>query len=162
MTAQADTVTVQPGDTFWELAQEHNVSVQNLMQWNSGIDAHSIPVGAELVVSMESDSSIEEFHTVEPGETFNSIANLHAGVTLVELFEWNPDVHPNNLQIGSDIRVQPPGFNSGEEFHTIEPDETLYSIANLHKGVTLDDLYEWNPGIDPYNLQIGSDIRVSG
>ncbi|RNF39590.1 LysM peptidoglycan-binding domain-containing protein [Planococcus salinus] len=162
MTAQAETATVQAGDTFWGLAQEHNVSVQNLMEWNSGIDASSIPVGAELIVSMENGSSIDQFHTIKRGDTFNSIADLYPGVTLVELFDWNPDVHPNNLQIGSDIRIQAPDFDSREEFHTIEPGETLYSIANLHTGVTLAELYEWNPGINPYNLEIGSDIRVSG
>ncbi|WP_081988409.1 LysM domain-containing protein [Halobacillus sp. BBL2006] len=50
------------------------------------------------------------------------------------------------------------GYN--KEFHTVKPGSTLYNIANLHKGVSVEDLLELNPNIDPFNLRVGQEIRV--
>lgn len=163
--------TVEPGETLNSIANLHkNVTLDDLYEWNPNIDPYALQIGSEVRVSPPEDNndndnsgSREVFHQIEPGETLISIANLHKGVTLDELYKWNPGIDPYSLQVGSEIRVQPPEDNSGsrEEFHTIEPGETLISIANLHKNVTLKDLYAWNPDIDPYNLQVGSEVRVS-
>ncbi|SFF64117.1 LysM domain-containing protein [Halobacillus alkaliphilus] len=164
--AENSTVTFERGDTLWSIAQEYSdVTVEDLYKWNPGIDADVIQPGSKITVktdeTIREEVPTEEFHTVTPGSTLYSIANLHKGVTLTELFEWNPGIDPWNLQIGSEVRVSPPeDQNSHEIYHTVEPGETLYSIANLHKGVTLEDLYELNPGINPRNLPIGSEVQV--
>ncbi|RLQ91957.1 LysM peptidoglycan-binding domain-containing protein [Planomicrobium sp. Y74] len=153
---------VQPGETLYSIANLHaGVTLDDLYDWNPGIDPYNLQIGSDVRVQAPDNTSVEVFHMVQPGETLYSIANLHAGVTLDDLYDWNPGIDPYNLQIGSDVRVQAPDNTSVEVFHMVQPGETLYSIANLHAGVTLDDLYDWNPGIDPYNLQIGSDVRVA-
>jgi LysM repeat protein len=160
--AAGTTVTVEKGDTLWGIAQNHDsVSVNDLYEWNPGIDARSLEVGSELMVQDAPEYPNETFHTITPGETLWSIANLHAGLTVDELYELNPEIDPYNLVIGSEIKVSP-GSNEGskEEFHTVEPGETLWSIANLHANVTLDELYELNPDIDPRSMPIGSEVRV--
>lgn len=173
--AQAETVTVESGDTFWSISQEHGVSVEQLTNLNSDINPNAIPIGTELLISEENNNGSEEeedsrevYHTVAPYNTLYDLAQLHAGVTLQDLYDWNPGIDPYNLQVGSEIRVQPPEDNSDEDndssrevYHTVAPGDTLYGLAQLHAGVTLQDLYDWNPGIDPLNLQVGDEIRVS-
>ncbi|TAA68167.1 LysM peptidoglycan-binding domain-containing protein [Planococcus salinarum] len=140
------------------------MTVNELQELKPTLNPYTLQIGTEIVISSENNNShgsVEEFHMVQPGETLYSIANLHEGVTLDDLYDWNPGIDAYNLQIGSEVRVQAPDYNSVETFHMVQPGETLTSIANLHEGVTLDDLYNWNPGIDPYNLQIGSEVRVA-
>ncbi|EDL65433.1 LysM peptidoglycan-binding domain-containing protein [Bacillus sp. SG-1] len=156
--AAGTSVTVEKGDTLWGIAQNHdNVSVNNLYDWNPGLDARSLEIGSEIMLHDKPEYPNETFHTVTPGETLWSIANLHAGLTLEELYELNPEVDPYSLVIGSDVKVSP---SSREVFHTVKPDETLWSISNLHANLTLDDLYDLNPDIDPRSLAIGSEVRV--
>ncbi|WP_181347432.1 LysM peptidoglycan-binding domain-containing protein [Thalassobacillus sp. CUG 92003] len=165
VSAEKTAVTVEKGDTLWSIAQQHEgVTVNDLYEWNPGIEANALQVGSEITVNMgdnsdDNNTPHEEFHTVTPGSTLTSIANLHAGVTLDDLYELNPGIDARNLQIGSEVRVSP-GEGSSKDYHTVRPGNTLTSIANLHAGVTLDDLYELNPDIDPRNLQIGSEVRV--
>uniref|UniRef100_A0A1S2M5X6 LysM domain-containing protein n=1 Tax=Anaerobacillus isosaccharinicus TaxID=1532552 RepID=A0A1S2M5X6_9BACI len=42
----------------------------------------------------------------------------------------------------------------------MQPGNTLTNIAAVYDGVTVDDLFRLNPGIDPYSLTVGSEIVV--
>ncbi|MBM7553465.1 LysM peptidoglycan-binding domain-containing protein [Thalassobacillus pellis] len=160
VSAEKAMVTIEKGDTLWSIAQQYEeVTVQELYEWNPGIEADNLQIGSEIMVSDTKENIDEEFHTVRPGSTLYSIAKLHAGVTLEDLYDLNPGIQPRNLQIGSEVRVSKDD-NLKEMYHTITPGSTLISIANLHAGVTLEDLYDLNPGIEPRNLQIGSELRV--
>ncbi|RDY71164.1 LysM domain-containing protein [Halobacillus trueperi] len=165
VSAETYQVTFEKGDTLWSLAEQYDdVTVDDLYKWNPGIDADIIQPGSRITVKTEEtfhedDYPNEEFHTVTPGSTLYSIANLHEGVTLTELFELNPGIDPWNLQPGQEVRVSP-AEDVNAHYHTIAPYDTLYGIAGIHQGVTVEDLYELNPGIDARNLQVGSTIRV--
>lgn len=43
--------------------------------------------------------------------------------------------------------------------HTIKPGDSLYNIAQMHN-MTVPELQMLNPGINPYNLQVGSQIII--
>lgn len=152
--AELSTVTVEKGDTLWSIAKSHDVTIFDIYEWNLGIDPYNLQVGSEVVVEPASDW----YHTVSRGDTFYRIATIYEHISLTDLYAWNPNVDPFNLQIGSQIRIQ--DFDYGEEYYTIQPGDTLFWIAMIHADVSLLDLYNLNPGIDPYNLQIGSKIRV--
>lgn len=165
VSAETYQVTFEKGDTLWSLAEQYeDVTVEDLFRWNPGIDADIIQPGSQITVKTdevvdEEEYPNEEFHTVTPGSTLYSIANLHEGLTLSELFELNPGIDPWNLQPGQEVRVSP-AEEGNAHYHTIAPYDTLYGIAGIHEGVTVQDLYELNPGIDARNLQIGTTIRV--
>jgi LysM domain len=44
-------------------------------------------------------------------------------------------------------------------FYTIESGDTLESVA-LKSGLSVDELLELNPGIDPHALRIGQKVRI--
>lgn len=54
------------------------------------------------------------------------------------------------------------GFSvSAEEIsHTVEEGETMFSISQENSTVTLEELQEMNPDVDPYNMQIGQELTV--
>ena len=79
---------------------------------------------------------------------------------------------PYNLQIGTKLCI--PGHPSQLPscapppkppthpkpcYHIVEAGDTLYLIAKMHN-VKLDDLMEQNPDIDPYNLMIGTKLKL--
>ncbi|HBI27252.1 MAG TPA: peptidoglycan-binding protein, partial [Peptococcaceae bacterium] len=41
---------VQPGDTFWNLAQRYNVTVDMIMALNPGVDPLNIQIGSVLII----------------------------------------------------------------------------------------------------------------
>ena len=50
---------------------------------------------------------------------------------------------------------------NGQEFiqYTIQPGDNLWDLAEEY-GTTVDDIMAANPGIDPYNLQVGQIIWI--
>lgn len=81
--------------------------------------------------------------------------NLRIGTRLCVpgLAEPLPDVEPDVPQDGADMPMEPAAT------HVVKEGDTLYMIAKQHK-ITLEALMRANPDIDPYNLQIGMEIRV--
>ncbi|WP_054636107.1 LysM peptidoglycan-binding domain-containing protein [Thalassobacillus sp. C254] len=169
LTAGATTTsstTVEHGDTFWSIAQEHNMTNQEVMDLNQGLDPYYLLPGTEVM--LETDDGAGDFdgvetHTVEKGETFYSIAQQYDGVTADELNNINHGLDPDAIPVGTEIlleRVDDPGYVDGPFTHRIEEGETFYSIAQQYEGVTVDDLKEENPYSDPNKLTIGATIGI--
>ncbi|MDF1964239.1 LysM peptidoglycan-binding domain-containing protein, partial [Priestia megaterium] len=77
------TYEVQKGDTLWKIAQNHNVSVDELKVANNLTSTLIYP---NQTLNL---SSIKEIvHTVKRGDTLWSIGQ-HYGVTVEEIKEWN-------------------------------------------------------------------------
>ncbi len=43
--------------------------------------------------------------------------------------------------------------------HVVQQGDTLYDLANMY-GTTVQNIINTNPGINPYNLQIGSRLYI--
>ncbi|MBM7660094.1 LysM repeat protein [Bacillus mesophilus] len=164
LAANASTVTVQPNDTFWGIAQEHDVTVDELKEWNSELDPTAIPVGTEVVISKgESSDNRVVTHVVQPGNTLSEIAQVYDGVTLDRLYDLNEGIDPLTLAIGSEvIVVHESNSTTGHDvvYHTVQPGNTFYEIASVYDGVSVDEIITANPNVDPYFLQVGSEITI--
>lgn len=103
--------TVKRGDTLSGIASKHNISLSDLMKWNS-LDSTLIYPGNELVVSKDGSSSgggeadsssgnessskpapdkdvgASSVYTVKSGDTLSGIAGRN-GVSVAELKKWN-------------------------------------------------------------------------
>lgn len=109
VSAASDTVTVEPGDTYWGLAQNYDdVSTNDLTEEND-YDPQALPVGAEIVIPTGEENGEENgevvTHVVQPGNTFSEIASVYDGVTVNDLLEANPNVDPYAMTIGSDVAI---------------------------------------------------------
>lgn len=103
-------------------------------------------------------SAAESMNTVEvkSKDTLWSLSQIYE-VPIEDLYEMNPNVNPYQLSIGSELNI---GDYATDAHHTVTPGNSFYNIANLYEGVTLEDLYEWNPDTDPYTLQPGDHVQI--
>lgn len=105
-------------------------------------------------------------YTIKSGDTFYFLAQRY-NTTVEEIMKLNPGVDPKNLQIGQVVCIPtekkptpPPKPDCPHGFYyTIKSGDTIYLLSQQF-GVGVDDILYANPGIDPYNLQIGQVICI--
>ena len=106
------TYEVQAGDTLWEIALAHGISVAQLADLN-GISEHAFVIeGHELQVPGSSSSAAtqaaDRTHTVEAGETASSIADDY-GISVTTLLGANPGINPDLIRVGQTLVI--PAFS---------------------------------------------------
>lgn len=89
------------GETIYSLSKRYNVSEQEILDSNPGIDITKLPMSAEIAIPKKSDRQLqspvikasqkEYYHKVESGETLSSIARQY-GLSLRELKKANVNV----------------------------------------------------------------------
>ena len=117
------TYTVRPGDVLGTIARRTGVRIEELRRWN-GLDGDLIRVGQTLVLrggippdpkdtpaadgpSPGGESDIQTdwvWYTVQPGDSYWSIASAKPGVGLGDLLGLN-DIAPESLRPGMRIRI---------------------------------------------------------
>ena len=128
-----DIYTVQAGDTLYSISQRYNVDVGLLMRVNRVRNPYNLRIGTKLCI---------------PG-----IAPENEVPTPL------PEVTPDDPSGDEPSENMPTPPASCKTMHTIKAGDTLYMIAKMHR-VTLDALMNANPNIDPYNMQIGTEICI--
>ncbi|MFZ5824789.1 MAG: LysM peptidoglycan-binding domain-containing protein [Bacillota bacterium] len=100
-------------------------------------------------------------HVVSPGDTMYGLATRF-NTTVAAIMSANPMVRPEFLQVGQVLCIprQPvyPACPEGN-YYALRPGDTLWAIARFYN-ISLDDLLEANPGINPYGLQVGQVICI--
>lgn len=94
-------------------------------------------------------------HTVKPGETLYAISKMY-GVSVDEIKQANPGVQES---INSGMQLFIPTGGNVCVFHTIQPKETLYSIAKKYR-VETDSIVKANPGLSETNFKFGTTIKI--
>ncbi|MRH44371.1 LysM peptidoglycan-binding domain-containing protein [Aquibacillus halophilus] len=182
------TYTVQPGDTFWGIAQKYEAtSVDDLRELNPTVDPYLLRIGMTINISGQpsndegtnDDGSNEdntsegnnETYVVQPGDTFWGIAQNYSDVTVNELMNANEGIEPRALGVNQTLTIptaednnsgsdSSPESSPGIVTYTIKQGDTLWGIASDYQGVSINDLKEANPSIEPRFLSIGSQINI--
>lgn len=94
--AQAATITVQKGDTLWDLSRAHNTSVENIQTLNH-INTNLIHPGDVLTIAQQKQ------YTVKQGDTLWDIALDHQ-VTVSQIKEWN-QLHTDLIHPGLQLSI---------------------------------------------------------
>jgi membrane-bound lytic murein transglycosylase D len=135
----------------------------------------SAPAPATLVASRDAHSKART-HTVRRGESLSTIAEKH-GVSVSELRAWN-HLRSNRIRAGqrlvlrsegnpatstpsAEAKVETGGGDREYIYHTVQPGDTLWGIAQDHPGVTVEDLKRLNADVNTRHLSVGEKIRIA-
>lgn len=144
---------VRAGDALSVLADRFDVSVDELREWNE-LEDDVIFVGQELKVEPEGGPAGGTY-VVRAGDTLSAIA-VRVGTTVEELRAHNPDLDPDSIRVGQELRV---GRATRRVEHTIQRGENLSRIAARY-GVSVRDVLEHNPELDPDLLRVGRTLTI--
>ncbi|MEY4494537.1 MAG: hypothetical protein RL570_652, partial [Actinomycetota bacterium] len=143
------TYTVKTGDTISQIARKFQLSTNQLLQLNSLSAKALIVPGQKLklvqnavVPAAQAKANAATVHVVKRGETVQTISKKY-GISVTTVLSMNKlsataIIFPGQrLAIGSVIPKQ--AKPATPEMHTVQPGETLASIAN-HYGISLSNL----------------------
>lgn len=136
----APTYTVKPGDTLYDIAMAHRVSVTDLQAWNNKGRRSRLRVGEKLHVGDDGGAGTAgdsvratRRHTVRAGEYPAKIARNY-GISLKEFLQWNNLGARSTIKVGDELVVgaasapESPGDNVASNAAP-EPESTRVASA---------------------------------
>lgn len=172
---------VQRGENLFRIALNYETTVAELVSLNGLTDATRIDVGQRLLVPTNA-APAPQSHTVQPGETLSTIAELYA-VNIDLLLEQNNITDINSIYAGQVLSIipsenelspetiiptqEPIEIIVGDEslptlssnIHIVQSGETLFRIATTY-GLTTQDLAQANGIIDPTVIYSGQQLII--
>ena len=123
-----------------------------------------IPTDGKITEHQKGNTSQYFIHTVQPGETLSSLSRIY-NININDIRSLNPEID-NYLVIGHEVKIPQPQtlYVSNSDnylYHTIEPKETLYSVAKKHN-VSMQTIVDANVGLNENSFSIGKVIRIPG
>ncbi|MFQ5966135.1 MAG: LysM peptidoglycan-binding domain-containing protein [Acidimicrobiia bacterium] len=165
MLAASVDYTVSKGDTLSEIAAEHGVTVEDLVDANDLSNPNLIYIGQTLIIPDPKPEPI--YHVVQPGETLIKIAKLY-NATAEQIAEINGFPNPNLIYPGNRLLIEgepPPAFepevSEGSTTHTVKRGDWLGKIARQH-GTTVQALVDANGLSNPNLIYIGQVLQIPG
>lgn len=137
--------TLKTGDVLGVIAEEYDVSVEDLMYWNNIRNERKIQAG----------KSIDIFIDKELAADFKSADNKPSAKNQVK--KENPVVE---LQKKSTPAVFTELKNGKKVEHVVKSGESPFVIAKRYPGVNPDDILLWNNISDARKIQIGQTLII--
>ena len=153
---------VQKGDTFYSIAKNNNISVDELVKINNLANSN-LSIGQELYIpkleeKIENNNLSEEydFYTIKKGDSLWKIAR-EFDIPLPELIEIN-NLTNLTLSIGQTLLV-PKLDNNTNNIYIVEKGDSLWSIAK-NNNLSVDELKRLN-NLDSNLLSIGQQLIIT-
>lgn len=187
-TNAAKTYVVRKGDTIFGVAKRNGVSAQQFMKINKLSESSVLRQGQKVIISpakgratnpqtrhgTSNDDADSIPHTVKKGETLSKIANTY-GISASSLVTVNRFPEGATLLPGRVIRIPVQGQSASRanspnvlmerpvsvsrQSYQVKGQDTFYSLARYY-GVTVKELRDANPGVDPTKLKEGMTLKI--
>ncbi|MDR1570463.1 MAG: LysM peptidoglycan-binding domain-containing protein [Oscillospiraceae bacterium] len=179
--------TIIKGDTFYEIAHKHGITIQDLLTANPGVNPERLYVGQLICIPQKIEQPPAPTappapacdgtkYVVVKGDTFWGISQK-VGIELPDLLAANPGIVPEKLIVGQILCVPKkavppfaptiapapapapsPTKCSGTKY-IVQKGDTFFLLAQKN-GVDLTDLLAANPGVNPEKLEVGAAICI--
>jgi LysM repeat protein len=162
--------TVGEGHTLWAIAARYEVTIADIMLFNSLTEDSTIQPGDELVIRLAEGQSPPPtptppaFHTVQRGDSAWTIA-IWYNLELAELLWLNGMGIDDTLQPGDEVKIRllpgevPPPTPTPQISHIVASGDTLWGIA-LRYRLSLDQLLAFNQISDGALLSVGQELFI--
>lgn len=155
---------VNSAEGFYSISKNFNTSQEEILQYNPEAQ-HGLKAGQELLIPVnpikKQPEAPEKYfnHTVEPGETLYGLAHMY-NITPEQLIALNPGCK-DLLKVGFVLKIPQKKTTENNRFiyHTIEPKETLFSVARKYN-TTIETIVTENPGLRQDSFSTGKVIRI--
>lgn len=98
---------IRSGDTYFNLANRFNTTVDAIMRANPGVDPDRLYIGQVICIPTAGTPTCptgSQPYTIRSGDTLYNIANRF-NTTVEAILRLNPGLDPNNLQVGRVICI---------------------------------------------------------
>ncbi len=140
--------SVQKGDSYWNIAQKFNTTLNSVLETNGATSSSSLMVGQVITVPSNT-------YTVQKGDTYYLIAKK-CGVSLSSLLSINGAENNSMLYAGQKITI-PSSDNTTS--YTVQKGDTYWIISQKY-GITLSELLAANGVTDDTSLFIGDIVKI--
>ncbi|MBS4173911.1 C40 family peptidase [Bacillus sp. FJAT-49736] len=160
---------VQSGDTLWKIAQNNQITVQDLTAWNN-LSSNIIHFGQKLLVSPPQVQKKDVSYTVNPGDCLSSIAKKY-NITVSDLKSAN-HLTSDIIKVGQVLNIQAASqvnSNSGNSIQTndkikpvsynVKSGDSLSLIAK-NNNMSVSDLKTIN-GLTSDTIYVGQVLKLS-
>ncbi|WP_342442456.1 LysM peptidoglycan-binding domain-containing protein [Lysinibacillus sp. FSL K6-0075] len=172
-TVEAATYTVQKGDTLTKIAQNHQVSIGDIMKWNN-LSKDTIYVAQKLEIQKQStnegvkpstpSTSVKpttSSHTVAKGDTLSKIAKQY-NVTIKDIMDWNK-LEKDTIFIGQVLKVsQGAVIPDGDTIHNNVTSGTGTPSKVTAKDPTANGQAIYNKTVEVANTLVGTPYLYGG
>lgn len=175
-------VYAKPGTALLAIAQQYDVPLKRLMDFNEIREENVLVKGQLLFLQRKRKNGSQPYHTVQAGETVYDIAQAE-GIRLENLMEYN---HLDNgmqpaageklylketaparplladakrlLEMQQSIVKNVSQQENNYTTHVVQTKETLYAISKKY-GVPIEKLKQWN-NLASYDLRTGQELII--
>lgn len=140
--AQPVTHTIKSGDSLWLIARDHGTTVQDIMSMNPGMDPYNLQIGTQIYVCE---------NTLNPAAAGQDMDQMGESQNMTEQIGQIG-------QTGQLPREDTP-VDTKPATHTVRAGDSIWLIAKAYS-TTVQEIMSRNPGIDPYNLQVGTELVI--
>lgn len=174
---------VEKGDNLSSIAKKHEVSVDNLKEWNQ-LESDEVKIGQKLALAQTvKEEEQREFkkYTVQKGDNLYSVAKRH-NVTIEDLKEWN-EIDDTEVKEGNILKIlktenitetavaeikpqkadrEEIEIQKKESYYVVKKGDSLFSISQKIPGVTVSDLKKWNGFGSETVIKPGMKLKING
>lgn len=101
---QKQVYTVKRGDTWWDIARQHDLDVKTLADWNQKTTSDMLQPGQKLVIWLQSEQAKSVSYTIKNGDSLWAISRKF-NVSVAQVREWNGLSDRALLQPGQNLRL---------------------------------------------------------